>query len=179
MTVLFSSPRLQFGLWQEQPPSLAHRLWGDEQVTRYITAGQIDARLRQEIAQYQRCGLQYFPLFTWDLTFIGVCGLRPYDQSQNILEAGVHLLPDYWHVGYAQEAMQRVMEYGIVEKGATALFAGHHPKNTASRALLLRLGFVYDHDAFYPPTGLYHPSYFYRPCTAPTEAPPHATGGLL
>ena len=75
--------------------------------------------------------------------------------------------------------MQRVMEYGIVEKGATALFAGHHPKNTASRALLLRLGFVYDHDAFYPPTGLYHPSYFYRPCTAPTEAPPHATGGLL
>ena len=39
MTVLFSSPRLQFGLWQEQPPSLAHRLWGDEQVTRYITAG--------------------------------------------------------------------------------------------------------------------------------------------
>ena len=53
------------------------------------------------------------------------------------------------------------------------------PKNTASRALLLRLGFVYDHDAFYPPTGLYHPSYFYRPCTAPTEAPPHATGGLL
>ena len=43
--------------------------------------------------------------------------------------------------------------------GVNALFAGHNPKNTASAQLLKRLGFTYKQDEFYPPTGLYHPSY--------------------
>lgn len=42
--------------------------------------------------------------------------------------------------------------------GARALFAGCNPDNTASRALLEKLGFGYTHDEFYSPTGLYHPS---------------------
>ena len=31
--------------------------------------------------------------------------------------------------------------------------------NIASVQLLKKLGFTYAHDEFYPPTGLYHPSY--------------------
>lgn len=168
MTVLFSSPRLDFGLWQEQPPALAHALWGDRRVTRYITAGgamtpaQVETRLQQEIAQYEATGLQYYPLFLRDTgAFIGVCGLRPYEEG--ILELGVHILHDYWHAGYATEAARRCMDYAFSDLHAKALFAGHNPKNTASRGLLLKLGFRYDHDEFYIPTGLYHPSYFYRP----------------
>ena len=42
---------------------------------------------------------------------------------------------------------------------ATAIFAGHNPKNTASCYVLEKLGFQYIGDEYYEPTGLYHPSY--------------------
>lgn len=51
------------------------------------------------------------------------------------------------------------MEYAFKVLKADALFAGHNPKNIASAALLKKLGFKYIYDEFYPPTGLYHPSY--------------------
>ena len=43
--------------------------------------------------------------------------------------------------------------------GAKALFAGHHPANSASRHVLGKLGFHFTHEEFYRPTGLMHPSY--------------------
>lgn len=172
MTALYESPRLQFRLWRQQDLPLAQRLWTNRQVCRYITDSgamtprQAGQRMELEISQYLQTGLQYHPLFRKeDGAFIGVCGLRPYQakdparQGQKICEIGVHLLPDYWHAGYATEAARRTMERAF-ELGFDALFAGHNPKNTPSRGLLLKLGFQYDHDEFYPPTGLYHPSYF-------------------
>lgn len=167
MDVLYASPRLEFSLWDQQDPQLAHTLWGNPQVTHFLTTDgimtpeQIDERLKKETEQYQRCGHQYHPVFLREGgAFIGVCGLRPYGMGADIFELGVHLLPDYWHAGYAQEAARRTIDRAFSQLGCQAVFAGHHPKNTASRALLLRLGFVYDHDEFYSPTGLYHPSYF-------------------
>ncbi len=173
MTVLYESPRLQFGLWRLQDLPLARRLWTNRQTCRYITASgamtprQAEQRMELEIQQYLQTGLQYHPLFLKETgAFIGVCGLRPYQakdparQGQAICEIGVHLLPDYWHAGYAFEGAGRTVQRAFKQLGCDALFAGHNPKNTASRGLLLKLGFRYDHDEFYPPTGLYHPSYF-------------------
>lgn len=173
MTVLYESPRLQFGLWQAQYLPLAQRLWTNRQTCRYITAQgamtprQARQRMELEMQQYSETGLQYHPLFRKeDGAFLGACGLRPYQpkdparQGQKICEIGVHLLPDYWHAGYATEAVRCTIQRAFGQLGCDALFAGHNPKNTASRGLLLKLGFAYDHDEFYPPTGLYHPSYF-------------------
>ena len=114
MTVLYESPRLQFGLWRLQDLPLARRLWTNRQTCRYITASgamtprQAEQRMELEIQQYLQTGLQYHPLFLKETgAFIGVCGLRPYQakdparQGQAICEIGVHLLPDYWHAGYA------------------------------------------------------------------------------
>ena len=150
MDVLYASPRLEFSLWDQQDPQLAHTLWGNPQVTHFLTTDgimtpeQVDERLKKEIEQYQRCGHQYHPVFLREGgAFIGVCGLRPYGMGAD-----------------AQEAARRTIDRAFSQLGCQAVFAGHHPKNTASRALLLRLGFVYDHDEFYSPTGLYHPSYF-------------------
>lgn len=60
---------------------------------------------------------------------------------------------------YGSEAIAAVIKYAFTILGAEKLFAGHNPKNTASRQLLNRLGFAYIGDEFYAPTGLYHPSY--------------------
>ncbi len=58
MTVLYESPRLQFGLWRLQDLPLARRLWTNRQTCRYITASgamtprQAEQRMELEIQQY-------------------------------------------------------------------------------------------------------------------------------
>ena len=42
------------------------------------------------------------------------------------------------------------------------LFAGHNPKNSASKKLLTKIGFKFIRDEYYAPTGLMHPSYLYK-----------------
>ena len=135
MDVLYASPRLEFSLWDQQDPQLAHTLWGNPQVTHFLTTDgimtpeQVDERLKKEIEQYQRCGHQYHPVFLREGgAFIGVCGLRPYGMGADIFELGVHLLPDYWHAGYAQEAARRTIDRAFSQLGCQAVFAGHHPK---------------------------------------------------
>jgi hypothetical protein len=49
--------------------------------------------------------------------------------------------------------------YAFTDLKGGGLFAGHHPKNDASRLLLIKLDFRYTHDEYYEPTGLQHPSY--------------------
>lgn len=65
----------------------------------------------------------------------------------------------FWGNGYAGEACRAVVEYAFNCLKVNALFAGHNLKNEASAGLLKKVGFIYTHDEFYEPTGLYHPSY--------------------
>jgi len=161
-----TTERLGFRKWGENDLDLAVGLWGDIEVTRRIDARgrlsreQIADRFFQEIAVEKEWGVQYWPVFllkTGD--HVGVCGLRPYDSRNTIFELGFHLRPDQWRKGYAKEAARAVIRYAFAELEVAGLFAGHHPKNAASRHLLIKLGFRYTHDAYYEPTGLQHPSY--------------------
>ncbi len=142
------------------------QLWGDQNVTRYIDArGQLNAeqikeKLEQEIRRQEKYGVQYWPIFLLgNDDFVGCCGLRPYDISNNILEIGFHIAHRHWRKGYASEAAHTVISHTFSTLQSTALFAGHNPHNTASATLLRELGFAYTHDEYYAPTGLNHPSY--------------------
>lgn len=156
--------RIGFSRWEPTDAALAKSLWGDPRVTRFICAGGIFSdndileRLKLEIAQEQTSRVQYWPIF--ELTsgeLIGCCGLRP--RAGTEYEIGFHLRPAFWGRGYAGEAARAVIHDAFTARGVSALFAGHHPENAASRKLLKSLGFVYIGDQFYGPTGLYHPSY--------------------
>jgi len=159
-----TTSRLLFHQWNPAMLNYAQRLWGNPEVSRYIaTHGQfsreqIQERLEQEICNQQQYQLQYWPLFTHDKHFIGCCGLRPRNLSQQIVEIGCHLLPEFWGLGYAAEAMIAVINYAR-KRGFSKLFAGHNPQNHASQKMLQKLGFCYIGNEFYPPTGLDHPSY--------------------
>lgn len=159
-----SSARLGFRAWQAADAGLAQALWGDPAVTRLIggpfSSAQVDARLSQEIATGAARGLQYWPFFLRaDDTHIGCCGLRPYGAEPQVAELGVHVRAAQWGHGYAHEAARAVIAYAFDTLQLSELFAGHHPHNQASRALLQKLGFRYMRDELYPPTGLLHPSY--------------------
>lgn len=161
-----TSNRLGFKCWTNEDLGLAYKLWGNVEVTKYIdTRGQLSQeqvleRLNNEIETEREYGIQYWPMFLISNDeFIGCCGLRPYNLPKYIYETGVHIIPDFWRNGFATEALQAVMKYSFNELKAKALFAGHNPKNETSRRLLLKSGFSYTHNEFYPPTGLHHPSY--------------------
>jgi RimJ/RimL family protein N-acetyltransferase len=75
---------------------------------------------------------------------------------------GVHLLPEFWGQGIAREASEAIVPYAFGPLGVAAIVAGHHPQNAASGRLLKKLGFTYQGDMLYIPTGLLHPMYLLR-----------------
>ena len=151
------SARLVFRSWRIEDIDHARRLWGDPRVTKLI-GGELDveARLRQEIELEEQFGVQYWPIEESN-QFAGCAGLRP--RESRIYELGFHLCADFWGRGLATEAARAVIEFAFADPAIRALFAGHHPDNSASRHVLDKLGFVYTHDELYPATGRLHPSY--------------------
>jgi RimJ/RimL family protein N-acetyltransferase len=156
--------RLGFRTWRPDDLELALGVWNDPDVTRFIGGppgrAAVEERLAREIATQAAHGIQYWPIFLLaGGQHVGCCGLRPYRAENEMPELGVHIRPAYWRQGFALEAAQAVIKHAFEHRAARALFAGHNPANAASRALLVRLGFIYTHDELFPPTGLHHPSY--------------------
>lgn len=171
-----TSARLGFRQWRAEDFPLAKGLWGDPAVTRLIdvrgqlTDDQVRQKLQQELQSGAQFGIQYWPIFLLSTgDHIGCCGLRPYNLDQKIYEIGFHIRSQKWGQGFATEAAQRVITYAFTVLEAQALFAGHNPRNTNSRKLLLKLGFHYTHDEFYEPTGLNHPSYLLPNPSSPSS----------
>jgi len=124
------------------------------------TLAQVTTRLQREIANDESDGIAYWPIFLRTTgEHVGCCGLKACDASECAYEIGFHLLPQFWGNGYASEAAKSVIDVAFHERGASALYAGHHPRNGASRSLLTRLGFACIGTHFYAPTGLQHPWY--------------------
>jgi ribosomal-protein-alanine N-acetyltransferase len=163
LSYFMKTDRVGFRVWLEDDLPLARSLWGNLKVTEFIggpfSEDQVLRRLGVEIKNQKVFGVQYWPMFLLQGgKHIGCAGLRPY-KTPSVFELGVHLLPEHWQKGLAEEAAHAVIRFAFSNIGATALFAGHHPENAASRRLLAKLGFQFTHDELYPPTGRLHPSY--------------------
>lgn len=60
----------------------------------------------------------------------------------NVTEIGYMLAREHWGSGIAREAVTRVIDQILGTEGQRRVFADTDPENTASRALLERLGFT-------------------------------------
>ena len=162
-SLFLRTERLGFGFWSRDDFPLAMTLWGDPQVTRLFGGpfheSEVRRRLEREINNHSLHGFQYWPLFRLaDGEHIGCAGLRPCERPAT-LELGFHLRPAYWRAGFGGEAARAIIAHAFEVLEVGALFAGHHPENEASRALLTRLGFQFIGAEYYEPTGEMHPSY--------------------
>lgn len=162
-----TTDRLGFDHWSAGDLPLANALWGDPKVTALIggpfTEDDVEARLAREIDLLRTYSVQYWPIFLLENDeHVGCAGLRPYRMEEKVYELGFHLRWEYWGRGLAVEAARAVIGFAFDTIGAKALFAGHHPQNSASQRVLAKLGFQLTHEEFYPPTGLQHPSYLLR-----------------
>lgn len=160
------SERIGFRWWTPDDFAIAKDLWGDPSVTRLfaklpLSDSQIHERLQTEMERATTYKMQYWPMFELSSgVHVGCGGLRPH--RERIYELGFHLRPKFWGKGLATEAGKTLIAYGFNELGAGAIFAGHHPDNSASRSVLLKLGFEETGNEYYEPTGLFHPSYLLR-----------------
>jgi [ribosomal protein S5]-alanine N-acetyltransferase len=167
MDYFLKTERLGFRNWTGADLPLALGLWCDPAVTGLIggpfSPAAVRSRLAQEISQFKEFGVQYWPVFLLEEgQHAGCAGLRPYRIEQKIYELGIHLRPPFWGKGYGEEAARGLMDYAFDQLDVSALCAGHHPENAGSRRLLQKLGFTYQGDQFYIPTGLMHPTYLIR-----------------
>lgn len=158
--------RIGFSRWNSSDQDLATQLWGEKEVTKFIcstgmfTKEDIIDRLKTEIRNDKLFHIQYWPIFELSAEdLIGCCGIRPFHSDKHSYEIGFHLRKKYWGMGYASEAAKAVIDYSFNSLKADKLYAGHHPKNEASKKLLAKLDFRYIGDNYYKPTGLNHPSY--------------------
>lgn len=168
MDFFLITERCGFSHWNKNDLPLATSLWGEQTVTKYIcasgvfTAKEIENRLFTEIDNFEKYRVQYFTFYLLETKeFIGCCGLRPYKNQNDIYELGFHLRKKYWHKGYALETARAMIDYAFTALNAVELKAGHNPKNIASGKVLSKLGFQYECDEYYEPTGLNHPLYRY------------------
>ena len=74
---------------------------------------------------------------------IGMCGLIKRDNVADI-DIGFAYLPDYRRAGYGFEAAQAMLAYGRDQLGLRRIIATTHVDNTASIALLKRLGLRFE-----------------------------------
>ena len=116
-------------------------------------------KFQSELKNQSTDNVSYWPWFLNGATtvdgepmFVGVCGLRNVSKNNTItgycLEVGVHLLPEYWNQGYANEMLSAVLDWAFDARGCKSIFAGHHPENIATASLLkmkTKLGFKLCH----------------------------------
>ena len=140
------------------------KLWGDPRVTAFIDASgplgrpRVAQRLAHEMDTQLRHGVQYWPMFLTSGELAGCAGLHRRDGEIAVDERGFHLCARSWGTSLATEVAQAVSALAFDHLGTVALFAGHHPENTASPRVLEKLGFRHTHDEHYGPTALLHPS---------------------
>ena len=159
-----NSPRLLFRTWTEDDLPLAIALWTDVDVMRFMGGPRsvelAVERFREECANQQEHGFQYWPIFSLETgEHAGCSGLRPFHGSTKTLEVGVHLARAFWSGRYGEEAARAVIAHAWQHTGAKTLVAGHFPDNVHSKALIDRLGFTYTHHEPWGPQQALHPYY--------------------
>ena len=75
---------------------------------------------------------------------IGVVSMMDAERAVPGWELGIEMAPDVRRKGYAQEALQGVIETYFAETDTVLFTGGHYAYNTVSGKLLQSLGFVYE-----------------------------------
>lgn len=75
---------------------------------------------------------------------IGTCSYVSFDDSYKVAEIGYSILRELWGRGYATQAAGALTGYAFERIGAQRVFARVIPENTASAAVLKKLGFGFE-----------------------------------
>jgi len=161
--MLFESERLYYRVWRTDDVSVGIKLWGNEEVMKYIepvlSESQVALSIERGIEHYKSHGVQLFAMVLKETNeVIGCCGLSVEDKDEKLYEFGIHIIPEFHHRGFGYEAGKAVLKFADTID-YKKIIAACHLENIYSRKLLLKLGFIYKGDVWYDDTNRYE-SYF-------------------
>lgn len=143
--VILTSQRLRLRPLSADDADALHPLYADPVAMRWwshpphATIEETRAQLAERAAAADWCN--------WAITIEGddraIGTVASYELRQGrVHEIGYSLLPIHWCRGYATEAVSRLIDHLFDDRHARRIFADTDPDNSASNALLTRLGFV-------------------------------------
>ena len=157
---MIQTERLILRGWCDEDAALHHAMCADLAVMAYLgpaptlaDSAAVVARQKAMLADYGAC---FWALERRDTgAFIGWCGLKPGPVGTPIdgkPEIGWSLVQSEWGQGFAREAAEASLAWGWREMDLPTVWAITVPANTASRALMERLGMtrVVDGDFDHP-----------------------------
>lgn len=136
--------RIELRLLESSDIAAAHRLYSDERVMRWVGTGpctlkQTRAMVAEYIEHQDRHGFSFWAVIDRRSgELIGDAGL--YTRGDEI-ELGYTIDANHWGRGYGTEAARLCVSAAFDELKAPALIALARPMNTASTAVLAKLGF--------------------------------------
>jgi [ribosomal protein S5]-alanine N-acetyltransferase len=139
--------RLTLRPFQDDDIDLLHAMWTDPDVRRYLWDDEVISRERVvEVLRSHKDSLAPAGLGYWVVTLngetAGFCGFRFIDDSSDA-ELMYGLLPQYWGQGIATEASRAALDYIWKFTAFDQIRARTDPPNTASVAVMERLGMVH------------------------------------
>ena len=151
MATIFETPRLVIRTLSMDDADACFAIYGDPEVTRYVTTGGYtfpDVELvKQQLQPGGMLGPQPDPHFGFwaierreDGQIVGTAALIPLDDAPGEYEMGWHLAKPYWGQGYAFESGIGLLQYGFEEVELDEILALAHPENERSLAACRRLG---------------------------------------
>ena len=118
------------------------RLYTDARVRAFLGGALSAQYARDKIAQVLSGQDEVFAVrLKQNSAFLGLVYLNPYCGTP-FCEISYEFLPEFWGQGYACEVLSECLRYCKAERGETQVIAETQQKNTASRRLLEKLGFV-------------------------------------
>lgn len=152
MTTILETARLIVRTWTLFDASAGFRVWGDAEVMRYIGAGrpfadveQTRGWLQRMMAHQERHGFCYWALVEKESRrLLGSCGMAyPLDGGARV-DFGYTLSRSHWGRGLMTEAAGACAAYAFEQLHLPQLVASVDSRNTASRRVLEKIGFLFD-----------------------------------
>ena len=146
MHVIFETPRLFLSRFTEEDAPLIYKLNSDPEIVKYVhepvleNEEQAKKILTEIILPQYKLNLGRWAIHTRDnYEFIGWCGLK-YIKETGIIDLGYRLLKSAWGYGYATEAAQYTIIYGLRELKVETIIGMAHVENVASLKILEKIG---------------------------------------
>jgi len=126
--------------YSSNPKTSQFLLWGAHK-TKAVTKGFIDIVLaKYKSGEYNDWAIVYKPTGK----MIGTCGFTRIDKDNDLVEVGYVINPDYWGMGIATEALERVVEFAFEEMLANRIECKFMFGNEASLAVMKKIGMKFE-----------------------------------
>ncbi|MGH2564657.1 MAG: GNAT family N-acetyltransferase [Ginsengibacter sp.] len=146
MQIIFQTPRLLLKQFTQENAPLIYKLNSDRDIVKYVHEPVLENEVQAKKILTDYILPQYkLNLGRWAIhtkagnEFIGWCGLK-YIKETGIIDLGYRLLKSAWGKGYATEAAQYTLDYGLRDLKIEVITGMAHVENIASLKVLEKIG---------------------------------------